>query len=197
MKNLNFLLMPCCFLQHPAKKTSPSPSPTLPKDISYADHPRHAEYQLALETYRHQTNSPGAVLLLQRQGEPLWVGASGSSNVEHQTPMRTNTLIRTGSITKTFVAAAVLRLVEQDNLELEAKLSNLLPKVVGKIPASEKITVQHLLAHLSGIFDPANESLRYKLDIVNDPERIERMSIDEMLEEYVYGEPLHFEPGTA
>lgn len=173
------------------------PEPDPAEDTSYDDHPRHAEYQAALDNFRKEYNAPGAILLLQRTGEPTWIGASGSSNVEHQTPMRTNTLIRTGSITKTFVAAAVLRMVEQGTLELEAKVSDLLPKVVGKIPMLEKITVQHLLGHLSGIFDPANESLRYKLDIVDDPERIERMTIDEMMEEYVYGKKLHFEPGTA
>ncbi|MFM9948050.1 MAG: serine hydrolase domain-containing protein [Saprospiraceae bacterium] len=196
MKNSIILLALLLFATSCEKDiTIPKPDPA--EGISYEDHPRHAEYQAALDDFRTRHHAPGAVLLLQREGEPLWVGASGSSNVEHQTPMRTNTLIRTGSITKTFVAAAVLRLVEQGNLELEAKLSDLLPKVVGKIPMPEKITVQHLLAHLSGLFDPANESLRYKLDIVNNPERIERMSIDEMLEAYVYGEKLHFEPGTA
>ncbi len=196
MKNA-ILLIALLLLATSCEKDIAIPKPDPTEGISYDDHPRHAEYQALLNDYRIKHNAPGAVLLLQRQGEPLWVGAAGSSNLEHQTLMRTNTPIRTGSITKTFVAAAVLRLVEQGRLGLEDKLSAHLPKVVGNIPMSEKITVRHLLAHLSGIFDPANESLRYKLNIVNDPERIYRMSIDELLEEYVYGEKLHFEPGTA
>ncbi|MBK8568048.1 MAG: beta-lactamase family protein [Saprospiraceae bacterium] len=173
------------------------PKPDAAADISYADHPRHVEYQGQLDNFRKTTNSPGAILLLQRQGEPLWVGASGSSNLEHQTPMRTNTPFRVGSITKTFVATAVLYLVEEGKLSLDDKLSERLPKVIGKIPKAEKITVRHLLGHLSGIFDPANESRRYQLEIVNDPAHIDAMSIDELMEEYVFGEPLHFEPGTA
>lgn len=173
------------------------PKPDAASEISYADHPRHAEYQVQLDAYRKTTNSPGAILLIQRQGEPLWVGASGSSNLEHQTPMRTNTPFRVGSITKTFVATAVLHLVEQGKLNFDDKLSERLPKVVGKIPKAEKITVRHLLGHLSGIFDPANESKRYQLEIVNDPAHIDAMSIDELMEEYVFGKPLHFEPGTA
>lgn len=173
------------------------PQPDPADGISYANHPRHAEYQSLLDDYRTRNHAPGAILLLERQGEPLWVGASGSSNLAHQTPMRTNTPIRTGSVTKTFTAAAILLLVERGKLRLDDKLSELLPKVKGRIPKADAITLSQLLGHLSGIFDPANESLRYKLDLVNDPERVGRMSIEEMLEEYVYGEKLNFEPGTA
>jgi D-alanyl-D-alanine carboxypeptidase len=196
MKNLFFLLSLFCFATS-CEKDIHIPKPDHVPDISYADHPHHAEYELALETYRQQTNSPGAVLLVHRRDEPLWVGAAGKSNLVHQTDMRTNTPFRVGSITKTFVAAAVLRLVEQGKLTLDDPLADHLPKVKNRIPKADKITVRHLLGHLSGIFDPSNESSRYQLDIVNDPERMADMTIDQLLSEYVYGEPLHFEPGEG
>jgi D-alanyl-D-alanine carboxypeptidase len=173
------------------------PKPDPGQDVSYAGHPRHAEYQAALETYHKNTNSPGAILLIHRAGEALWAGAAGHSNLEYGTAMRTNTPFRVGSITKMFVATAVLHLAEQGRLSLDDRLAGRLPKVKGKIPGAEKITIRHLLGHLSGIFDPANESNRYKLDIVNNPERIDEMTIDQLLEEYVYGKKLHFEPGSA
>lgn len=173
------------------------PQPDVIDDVSYANHPKHQQYLEQLESYRKNTGSPGAILLIQRQGEPLWVGAVGKSNLEHQTDMRTNTPFRVGSITKMFVAAAVLRFVEQGRLSLDDQLGARLPKVVGKIPQSDKITIRHLLSHLSGIVDPPNESKRYQLELVDNPERMDDKSIDQLLEDYVYGKPLHFQPGTA
>lgn len=172
------------------------PAPDVFPDVSYADHFRHASYQAALEGYRNATQSPGGLLLVSRREEPLWIGATGVSNLEHQSPLRTNSQFRTGSITKLFVATAVMLLVEDGALQLDDRLTNVLPKVKGKIPAAEQITIRHLLANLSGIFDPTNESTRYKLDLVNAPERMAAMSIDELLEKYVYGKKLHFQPGS-
>jgi len=173
------------------------PKPDVVDDVSYAGHPKHQAYLAQLEAYRKNSNSPGAILLVYRQGEPLWAGAVGNANLEHQTAMRTNTPFRVGSITKTFVAAAVLKLVEQGRLSLDDKLGTRLPKVAGKIPQADQITLLHLLGHLSGIVDPPNESIRYQLDLVDNPERMDDKSIDQLLEEYVYDKPLHFEPGQA
>lgn len=173
------------------------PKPDPATDVSYADHPRNSEYQSALEAYRKATSSPGALMLIHRVGEPLWAGAVGNSNLEHQTPMRTNTPFRCGSFTKVFVATLALQLVEAGQLSLDDPLDDLLPKAKKWLPKTDEITLQHLLAHLSGIYDPTNESNRYRLDLVNDPERIDGMSTDQLMEEYVQDEPLHFEPGTG
>lgn len=185
------------FLFTSCEKNLTIPKPDLANDVSYADHPRHAEYQSALEAYQKATSSPGALMLIHRVGEPLWAGAVGSSNLEHQTTMRTNTPFRCGSFTKVFVATLALQLVEAGQLSLDDPLADLLPKAKKWLPSTNKITLRHLLSHLSGVCDPTNESNRYRLDLVNDPERIDGMSIDQLMEEYVQGEPLHFEPGTG
>jgi len=150
----------------------------------------------ALDNYRVSTQSPGSLLLIHRPGDELWIGASGKSNLEHNTAMRTNTPFRTGSITKMLMAVVILKLSEQGRLSLEDDLATHLPEVNGKIPRAGEITVRHLLAHLSGIVDPPNESLRYKGDLINDPQHIHNMSIDDLLETYVYGKSLHFIPGS-
>lgn len=195
MKNLPIILC-SLFLFTACHKEILIPRPDPAEDLSYSDHPHHQEYQAQLESYRENTFAPGAILLVYREGEPLWVGASGKSNLEYQVPMRTNSQFRIGSITKVFVATAVMLLVEQGSLHLEDHLLNHLPKIKGRISGAEEITIRHLLAHLSGIFDPTNESTRYKLDLVNAPERIATMSIDDLMEAYVYGKALHFKPGS-
>lgn len=173
----------------------PKPDPGAGTD--YSTHPKNAEYAGELSVYQTETSSPGAVMLVKRPGEPLWIGATGQSNLEHQTAMRTNTPFRTGSVTKMFIATAILQLREQGKLTLEDSLSQHLPEVAGNIPQAAQITIRHLLGHLSGITDPPNESIRYQLDIVNDPEGFGARSTEALLAKYVYGKALNFEPGGA
>jgi D-alanyl-D-alanine carboxypeptidase len=172
------------------------PAPGQQPNVTYETHPEHARYQKALEQYQLTTQSPGSILLVHRANDPLWIGSSGKSNLEYKAEMRTNTLFRTGSITKMFTAVVILKLSERGDLSLEDRLSIHLPEVNGRIPEADKITIRHLLAHLSGIVDPPNESLRYKADIINDPDRMYHTSIDQLLGTYVYGKALHFFPGT-
>lgn len=192
-----FLIPALLLLLTSCNKEIAIPKPDLPDDVNYSNHPQHAEYQAQLEAYRQKSQSPGALLLIHRQGEPLWIGAAGMSNLEHQVLMQTNTPFRVGSITKIFVATAIMRLVELDKLGLGDPLSLRLPSIIGKIPNADKITIRHLLGHLSGIVDPPNESKRYQTDLVDDPERIDAMSLERLMQEYVYGKPLHFQPGEA
>ncbi len=167
------------------------------ENISYANHSKHFEYQKALDDYRNNTQSPGSILLVYKPLEDLWIGNSGKSNLEYGNSIHTTSQFRTGSVTKMFTAVVVLKLVEQGKLSLDGKLADLLPSVKGKIPQADKITIRYLLAHLSGITDPPNESIRYQSDIINNPMSMYSMSLSETLQKYVYGKDLNFMPGSS
>ena len=64
--------------------------------------------------------------------------------------MRADERFRIGSVTKTFVAALVLLLVEDGKLRLDDTVESRLP---GLIPSGEEITVRQLLSHTSGLPD--------------------------------------------
>jgi D-alanyl-D-alanine carboxypeptidase len=55
---------------------------------------------------------------------------------------------RVGSVTKTFTATVVLRLVEEGKLRLDETLDRYLP---GVVPGASRITVRELLNHTSGL----------------------------------------------
>jgi D-alanyl-D-alanine carboxypeptidase len=167
------------------------------EDIRYDQHPKNLLYLDALKKYRDDTNSPGSILLIDKPQEDLWIGAIGKANLEYQRPVQTNNLIRTGSVTKMFTAVVIMKLVESDRLMLESKLVTVLPETSGNIPQADKITIRHLLAHLSGIVDPPNENLQYQSDIINNPTRMFNYTVDDLLKNYVYGRNLHFAPGSA
>ncbi|MFJ8910374.1 serine hydrolase domain-containing protein [Amycolatopsis sp. NPDC102389] len=85
-----------------------------------------------------------------RAGERLWRGAAGVADLETGRPVETGMRQRVGSITKTFVSAAVLRQVEEGRLELDAPIGDFLPRLVPG-ERGRTITIRMLLNHTSGL----------------------------------------------
>lgn len=173
------------------------PTPEKGEVVNYDSHPKHSAYLQAISEYKDAFDAPGALLLVGKPGEELWVGAVGSSNLAYRTSMTTGSQFRTGSVTKMLMGTVILKLMEQGQLSLEDVLADHLPFVNGEIPEANKITLRHLLAHLSGIVDPPNESLVYQADLVNNPSAIYATPVEKLLKTYVYGKRLHFSPGTG
>ena len=77
-----------------------------------------------------------------------WEGVSGTTTQDRSAPVESDMLYGFGSITKTFVAAIVLQLVEENKLSLEDKIERWLDKYPNIDP---NITVHQLLDHTSGL----------------------------------------------
>jgi D-alanyl-D-alanine carboxypeptidase len=94
--------------------------------------------------------APGVLVDVRTPRRTIKVRA-GYGNVTNKTPVPWNARFRIGSLTKTFVAATVLRLVGEGRLSLETTVEELLPGVVrGKGHDGRRITVRQLLQHTSG-----------------------------------------------
>ncbi|WP_329352871.1 beta-lactamase family protein [Streptomyces sp. NBC_01261] len=115
-----------------------------------------------LEKYVAEGAFPGAVALVDRSGE-VEVAAVGSTEPAGSAPMRADTLFRLSSVTKPVTAAAVLALVDDGVLTLDAPIARWLPelafpKVVRTpaselddvVPAARPITVEDVLSSRSG-----------------------------------------------
>ncbi|MFD3701617.1 serine hydrolase domain-containing protein [Nocardia sp. NPDC058658] len=85
-----------------------------------------------------------------RDGERVWSGASGVADVASGEPIRPGLVHRMGSITKTFVAAAVMQQVEKGRIGLDTPIADYLPQLVPGERGTE-ITVRMLLNHTSGL----------------------------------------------
>lgn len=79
----------------------------------------------------------------------IWSGVSGQAMYSPSTPLTTDTLLSVGSITKTFVAALISRLVQSGTIGLDDPLSKYVPSFTN----ASKITIRQLLDHTSGIRD--------------------------------------------
>src|SRR3954468_19018805 len=127
-----------------ALAAAPAASASAARDRSAG---RETELQHALDRVV-ATGVPGAVLLV-REGRRTIRLTSGHGNLKPKTPMRRRVRFRVGSITKAFVATAVLQLVGERKLALEDTVERWLPALV---PNGERITVRELLNHTSGLF---------------------------------------------
>jgi D-alanyl-D-alanine carboxypeptidase len=86
-----------------------------------------------------------------RQGV-IWSGAVGYANLKTHSRANAAYLYGIGSITKTFVACIVERLVDQGQLSLDATAADILgPEVIAGIPNADRATIRQLLNHTSGI----------------------------------------------
>lgn len=86
-------------------------------------------------------------------GEGEYVVARGKANLETGEERDVDDPFRIGSITKTFVATAILQLVDEGKLSKSDRLAKWYPD----FPNADKITVDHLLSMRSGIVDPSEE----------------------------------------
>lgn len=93
----------------------------------------------------------GAVLLA-KDGEVLLSKAVGLADRSFDVPNRVDTKFNLGSMNKMFTAVAVLQLVQEGLLELDAHLADVLPDYPNRAVA-ERITIHQLLTHTSGLGD--------------------------------------------
>lgn len=88
----------------------------------------------------------GSVSLF-HNGKEIYQRSYGYSDIENQIKNSTNTKFRIGSISKTFTATIIMKLIEEGKLSLTSPLSDYYPQ----IPNANKITIEYLLQHRSGI----------------------------------------------
>ncbi len=104
-----------------------------------------------------------------------WSGAAGVRNRQNRQPLTPDFSFRIASVTKTFVAAAIHRHVEQGSLRLQDTLDRLLSENTRALLnrygyRTDRITVAQLLAHTSGLPDFA-ETPDYLVAVLADPFR--------------------------
>jgi CubicO group peptidase (beta-lactamase class C family) len=93
---------------------------------------------------------PGVALGIVHDGK-VTIRGLGVTNVEDPLPVTAHTVFPIASISKTFAATAMMRLVEQGKVDLRAPVRTYLPEFrVRDEAASREATVWHLLTHLGG-----------------------------------------------
>ncbi|WP_152393403.1 serine hydrolase domain-containing protein [Paenibacillus guangzhouensis] len=85
--------------------------------------------------------------------QPIYAKGFGVKNIETGEPVDGNTLFHMASVSKTYVATAIMQLVEQGKIALDEMIMTYLPYFSLQDERYRDITVRHLLSHTSGMPD--------------------------------------------
>ena len=120
-------------------------------------------FKAAAEQVLADTGVPGAGIALVTVNGTEWAGGVGLADRDAGVPVTAETHFRAGSVSKSFVALALVQLYEDGKLDLDAEVATLLPDLPIDNPWSTPITVRHLLEHTAG-FDDMHFNEIYVLD---------------------------------
>lgn len=104
--------------------------------------------ELNVPEMMREARMPGFAIAVVQNGETVYADAFGARDPARNLPATTDTLFGIGSVTKSFVAIAILQLAEQGKLSLDDPVSEHLPFELGR--AGEPIRIRHFLTHSPG-----------------------------------------------
>lgn len=141
----------------------------------------------------------GVVVLVARDGKLVYHRAAGLADREASRPMTEDAVFRFSSVTKPFVSAAVMRLVEQGKIGLDDPVTAYLPDFKPKLAdgTTPVITIRQLLTHTAGLTYGLAEgpSHPYHQLGVSDGIDLSGISLDENVRRIGHA-PLAFPPGS-
>jgi CubicO group peptidase (beta-lactamase class C family) len=142
-----------------------------------------SRFDRQVQAYVRNGDFSGSVLVA-KDAHVLFQKSYGMANYEWNIPNSENTKYHIASVTKTFTAAAVLNLEQQGKLKLSDPLSKFVPDFLN----GERITIEQLLTHTSGL--PDFYSLpEYPI------KKYQRVTLPDLIA-WVKTKPLDFLPGS-
>lgn len=88
-------------------------------------------------------------------GKIIYSKKVGFSDIENGVKINENSTFSIGSVSKTFTASLILKAVEQNKIKLDQKLVDFYPEITN----SEKINIEQMLRHQSGIHNITDDSV--------------------------------------
>jgi CubicO group peptidase (beta-lactamase class C family) len=111
---------------------------------------------------------PGAIVLIQRHGKPVYFNCFGKRDVEKGTPMTADAIFPIHSVTKTITSVAAMMLIDRGRISLDDPVSKYIPSFAGMkvgvekkdelgrpmldlVPLRRPINIEDLLLQTSGL----------------------------------------------
>lgn len=133
----------------------------------------------------YNEQEPGAVILIAKNGQPLYRKAYGLASLELNTSNKPENVFQIASISKQFTAVCLLQLAQQGKLNLKDDIRKYIPAYNSH---GRTITIEQLLFQTSGI--PSLTELKYY-----EPNRTLYQTRRELLNSFM-NDSLLFEPGS-
>jgi len=132
----------------------------------------------------HDSPTPSVSIAVVQQGQIAYVKAYGNARLDPSVPARPEMRYAIGSVSKQFLAGAILLLAEEGKLSLEDRVARFLPALT----RAQDITIRQLLSHTAGY------QAYYPLDYVA-PFMLKTVTPDGILDRWAKI-ALDFEPGA-
>lgn len=98
----------------------------------------------------YNTHTPGASIIILKNGIPVYKKSFGLANLEYQIPITSSTIFNANSLSKQFVSFALYLLEKEDKISFEDTIQKYIPD----FPEYDKpIKIKNLMSHTSGIRD--------------------------------------------
>ncbi len=141
-----------------------------------------------LETAQAETKTVGFALGVIKDGDLVYARGFGVKTLGEDAPVDADTNFHWASVSKPFVATAIMQLSERDALDLDARLIDILPDYRITDERQREITIRQILLHTSGLPDVED----YEWDKPQyDAEALRRWALEESPRELLH------DPGTA
>lgn len=137
-----------------------------------------------IQTVETEKQGMGSVSIF-KEGKEVYHSTFGSANIETNATANASTVYRIGSVTKMYTAAIIIQMVEENKLKLDEPLSTYFPE----LPNAQRITIENLLKHQSGLFN-ITEDDAFSTWMYQPQKRIKML-------ERVVKNGIIFEPGTS
>ena len=111
------------------------------------------EIDRLVQEFVARSRVPGAAWGIVIDGELAHTGVTGYRDVPSKSPVTPDTVFRIASMTKSFTAAAILKLRDEGKLSLDDPAEKYVPEMKALVyPTSDspRITIRHLLSHSEG-----------------------------------------------
>jgi len=108
----------------------------------------------SLNTLYEDSEIPGFAVTVVKNNKIAYQETFGKSNVFYDIDYTNQTTQPIGSVSKTFIAVALMKAIEQGHFTLETNINDLLPfEIINPHTPNIPIQIKHLVTHTSGLFD--------------------------------------------
>jgi CubicO group peptidase (beta-lactamase class C family) len=119
--------------------------------VSYSD-----SLTIALQNFSSKSLIPGFAVCIVNENKIAYSKGFGYASIKDSIAFTPQTINWVASVSKTFVALSIMKLIEDGKLNLDDPINAILPyKIVNPYYPNSAITVRHLLTHTSSIIDDA------------------------------------------
>ncbi len=158
------------------------------------------EVDAVLEKWTSSGQITGAVVLVSQDGQLVYHRAIGFADREAKREIKEDAIFRLASMSKPFVSATAMALIDDGKLSLDDPVTKYLPYFTPKLAdgTTPTILIRHLLTHTAGLnygFEEPKNGPYHTLHVLDGAEDPEGLSLEDNLKRLANA-PLLFKPGS-